>query len=397
MSKRPRGTGSVYLPTKDSAVYWCQYFLNGVRQRESTGFTNKRKAETYLQAKLAEVSGGNSLGAAAKHITVEEIVKDVICKNRNDGNDSVEWDERRLSLHLKPSFGHLKANQVTTAYRDGYIAKRKKQEIVRLYKTKTGETRKVNTGTYPGNGSINRELALLRSAYWLAYGATPRKVGWVPTFHMLDESGNVRKGFLKDEDYTRLADECGKIGLWLRTVFEIYYTFGWRKTEPLETLRVRMVDFVHRTIAIEDSKNGEGRTVVMTQTVFELVKACCEGKNGDDPVFTRSDGKPVKNFRKSWQNACVSAGVPNLKVHDLRRTGARNLRRAGVDRDIIMRIGGWKTESVFRRYNIVDEADLREATQKLENSQRIAKVNADAGTTDVEVKPLVSPNSAIIN
>jgi integrase len=174
---------------------------------------------------------------------------------------------------------------------------------------------------------------------------------------MLDESGNVRKGFLKDEEYARLADECGKIGLWLRTVFEIYYTFGWRKNEPLETLMVRMVVFAHRTISIEDSKNGEGRIVVMTQV-------CC---------------------------------VPNLKVHDLRRTGARNLRRAGVDRDIIMRIGGWKTESVFRRYNIVDEADLRDATQKLENSQRKANVNAEACAADVVVKPSASPNSAIIN
>ena len=84
------------------------------------------------------MSGGNSLGATAQHITVEEIVTDVICKNRNDGNDSVDWDERRWDLHLKPSFGHLKANQVTTAYIDTYIAKRKKQEIVRPYNTKAG-------------------------------------------------------------------------------------------------------------------------------------------------------------------------------------------------------------------------------------------------------------------
>jgi integrase len=76
---------------------------------------------------------------------------------------------------------------------------------------------------------------------------------------------------------------------------------------------------------------------------------------------------PEQVFPESWRKACVAAGVPNLKVHDLRRTGARNLRRAGVDRDIVMRIGGWRTESVFRRYNIVDESDLRDAVVKLEN------------------------------
>ena len=98
--------------------------------------------------------------------------------------------------------------------------------------------------------------------------------------------------------------------------------------------------------------------------------ACCEGKRGDDAVFIRNDGKRVRDFLASWRNACIAALVPNLKVHDLRRTGVRNLRRAGVDRDIIMRIGGWKTDSVFKRYNITDEADLRDAVLKLETSQK---------------------------
>jgi hypothetical protein len=52
---------------------------------------------------------------------------------------------------------------------------------------------------------------------------------------------------------------------------------------------------------------------------------------------------------------------PGLLVHGLRRTDPRKLRRLGVDRDTIMRIGGWKTDSVLRRYKIVDERDLQEA------------------------------------
>jgi hypothetical protein len=45
---------------------------------------------------------------------------------------------------------------------------------------------------------------------------------------------------------------------------------------------------------------------------------------------------------------------------------ARNLRRAGVSEGVIMRIGGWRTRSVFERYNIVSQADIVDALEKLE-------------------------------
>jgi hypothetical protein len=50
------------------------------------------------------------------------------------------------------------------------------------------------------------------------------------------------------------------------------------------------------------------------------------------------------------QSCRVAADV----VHDLRRGGARNFRRVGVAKDVSQRIGGWKTPSMFRRYNVVD-------------------------------------------
>ena len=78
----------------------------------------------------------------------------------------------------------------------------------------------------------------------------------------------------------------------------------------------------------------------MTDAVRHILAALVEGKSADDFVFTREDGKPVKIFRGTWKNACKHAGVPGLLFHDLRRTGAQNLRRAGVSEGVIMKIGG---------------------------------------------------------
>jgi len=49
-----------------------------------------------------------------------------------------------------------------------------------------------------------------------------------------------------------------------------------------------------------------------------------------------------------------------------RRCAARNLSRAGVREQVAMRITGHKTASMYRRYRIVDERDLKEATESLQ-------------------------------
>ncbi len=135
-------------------------------------------------------------------------------------------------------------------------------------------------------------------------------------------------------------------------------------------MKVGQINLTQRSIrlAAGSTKSKEPRLVIMTKEVYELLSACVAGKKDEgDYVFTRGS-EPVLDFRGAWDALCVKAGCPDVLFHDLRRSGVRNLVRAGVTERVAMTISGHKTRSVFDRYDICSESDLRNAVLLLENA-----------------------------
>jgi hypothetical protein len=89
-------------------------------------------------------------------------------------------------------------------------------------------------------------------------------------------------------------------------------------------------------------------------------------------------GKRITTFIKAFRAACTKAGCPGRIPHDLRRTAARNLVRAGIPERVAMQMTGHKTRSVFERYNIVSECDLVDAARKLNAFEPAPSVTSSA-------------------
>ena len=153
-------------------------------------------------------------------------------------------------------------------------------------------------------------------------------------------------------------------------------------------MRVRQVDLMEGTISLppSQSKNKKPRIIAMTSEVKVLIAMLVHGKQSDDFVFTRTEGRykgqPIRDLRNAWAEMFNAAGVEPRKIHDMRRSAIMNGMERGVDRDSMKKISGHVTDSVFSRYNIQTLDRLRKAASLIEAGVMTTDTKTDNPTSE---------------
>ena len=357
--------GSLY---KRGDVFWIKYYRHGKPYRESTKSEKITEAQRLLKKREGEIAEGKLPGIYFDKVAFDSLAKDLVTDytvNRRDTLKRVQW-----SIDcLKKSFQGMRATDITTDKIKAHIEKR------------------MNEGL--SNASINRELAVLKRMFSLGVKSTPPKVNLVPYIPMLKES-NTRKGFFELEEYLTLRSALPH---YLKPVVTFAYHTGWRCGELLN-LTWDKVDLKQGIISLNpgETKNENARTIYLNEELMKEIKTLQANRRlGCLYVFHRK-GEMIKRITRAWGTACIKAGlcqvlkdekgdpivkktkngkekvvkVPTKLFHDFRRTGVRNMVRAGIPERVAMMVSGHKTRSVFERYNIVSDQDLKEAAKKMQ-------------------------------
>ncbi len=136
-------------------------------------------------------------------------------------------------------------------------------------------------------------------------------------------------------------------------------------------------------VEIKGTKTGEVRRIALGTKTVELLQShrerceeralrcgscLVEGSFVFSPDVSGSDPYNPRSFTRVFVQTCRSAGVPHMRLHDLRHHSATALLKHGTSVGEVMDRHGWKTVSMVTRYRHLLEATDAGAAEALENA-----------------------------
>lgn len=313
----------------NSSFWWVRFTLGGRRIRQSTGTANRSQAEEYETALRTRLWRETRLGES--HHTFKEAVEKYLAESTKKTKG---WDESRLRWFLRnEAFGQLPLQDVS-------------REVLEVARGALG------AGLAPA--TVNHYMGVLRSV--LRRAAT--EWGWIQTVPKVP----VEKVKLQDPRWLTRAQFqrlVKHLPAHSSDIARFAVSTGLRRSN-ITGLTWDRVDLKRRAVYIPGSqaKAGKGIPVALNREAVEVLKRW-RGKH-DLWVFVFR-GKPVYQVTTAtWRRACIAAGIPGFRFHDLRHTWASWQVQSGTPLLALQEMGGWASFEMVRRYAHLSPGHLRQ-------------------------------------
>ncbi|MGD0658931.1 MAG: site-specific integrase [Syntrophorhabdales bacterium] len=183
-------------------------------------------------------------------------------------------------------------------------------------------------------------------------------------------SRNARDRWLTVEEEDTLLQKATNPA-WLRPLLITALHTGIRRGELLALTR-KDIDFPNRLVRVERSKNGEKRSIPMSQTLYETL-GTIKVQDISGTLFPIA----IRSLRAAYDETLAKAGITNFHFHDLRHTFATRLVQNGVDLYRVQKLLGHKSIAMTQRYAHHYPESLRSSVEVLDACYKSATLREE--------------------
>ncbi len=335
--------------TKTSGkIYWIEYREHGKRKRERIGPSKVAAEARLLEVQKSLVEKRHIERDKNASVTLDQLFDWFLNLQEVQGLDSY----RRIKSQIK-ALRRLLNNQQTI--RDITIS-----QLERYIQSRFKEDSPSKKGQSIAPKTVKEEINLLRNIFNRAL--QHEVISKVPVAKYPSiKIDNVRKRVFSEEEFSHLIEISP---LWLKRIVIMARGTGMRQNEIIQ-LEWSDVDLQEGFVRLSASKTktDEARSIRLLPNVIAMLKEIPRAIH-TKKVFLSAKGRPIPYWtgylNQVWQNTLKEAGIKDACFHDLRHDFVTRAMRSGNASHVVMKQVGHKTDSMLRRYQLVDERDLLE-------------------------------------
>ena len=336
-----QGHGTFYYRYKDFNGKTCTQKVGRSYNIDLVEARSKAKA---LRAEIALGANPRANDLAEKAvITFDNFFNDHYLPYVKPRKRSWDRDEELYRLRIKSAFGSKRLNQVSRLQIQTFHSSLLYEELA--------------------PATANHHAKLIRHMLNLAVEWNMLEKNPASRIHMFDED-NKEERYMNDEQLGNLMEVLKSDAS--RSVCQIT-TFllatGCRLNEALSATWPQ-IDKEKRVfrVAAKNSKSKRMRPVPLNDTAIEVLNQLNTEGIYEHLFINKKTKKPYVNISKIWDKIRNKAGLPNLRIHDLRHQAASNLINSGSSLYVVQQILGHSDPIITQRYAHLSMKSLNDAS-----------------------------------